>query len=432
MHVRLVNLIESKSYIIPSAFDYSNDFSPTFELSKIFSEMEHPVCHLNDINGDVLGDIMARSDGLTMAAAACACSGLRDAARDQRLWRQLCHSTWPSTALPEAGLLISSATIGGYDKFYANSFPLIAHGKSIHFTDPKNFKCPELKTQVSASHFASLVDIFYKKDCVFSKVMDGIPQATDANDDKGSECSPNVSTDDCRRWYSNCPFKLELLSLENDEGTGFEGELGYADNEDEDHDLGHNANDEERRGLLAMAVAENGDLRHDHSKELEENLRLSWVLLDKKNGTTVNLSSWKPLLVQRSWPFNGDYVLHSGSIIPVEDSLLHHKLAKCKIIIRCKPTESGGRPNWREISMQIEDITGASVGGSKSLVALNHALDCLRSTNHLEVEKGYRQYEKKQREVMRKKEFQENFIGGFYVSVEVAVFVTLCYFCLFF
>ncbi|XP_040987778.1 probable F-box protein At2g36090 [Juglans microcarpa x Juglans regia] len=315
--------------------------------------MEHPVCHLNDINGDVLGDIMARFDGLTMAAATCACSGLRDAARDQRLWRQLTSY------------------------FLCNHWWL---------------------RQVSASQFASLADIFYKKDCVFSKVMDGIPQAMDANYDEGSECTPNVSTDDCRRWYSNCPFKLELLSLENDEGTDFDGELGYADNEDVDQDLGHNANDEERRGFLAMAVAENGNLRHDHSKELEENLRLSWVLLDKKNGTTVNLSSWKPLLVQRSWPFNGDYVLHFGSIIPVEESLLHHKLAKCKIVIRCKPTESGGRPNWREISMQIEDITGASVGGSKSLVVLNHALDCLRSTNHLEVEKGYRQYQKKQRE----------------------------------
>ena len=352
------------------------------------------MCHLKALKGDVLADIIGRFDGSTLAAAACTCSDLRHIARDQSLWRQLCHSTWPSTALEEAQHILSSSPIGSFHKFYANSYPLLLHGKCV--------KSLELQTHVSASQFASLVDLYYRKECVLSKILDGIPQAVD---------------DDSSRWYSNSPFKLELLSLDYDEGTGFDNELSYAYIEDYD-------DEEERRGPPSISVAEDG-------KELEEELRLSWVLLDKKKGKAVNLSSWKPMLVQRRWPLSGDYVIHFGSIVQVDESLLSHKLAMCKIVIRCKLTESGGCPKWREISMHIEDLTGASVGGSKSLMVLNHALDCLRSTSHHEVKQGLRQYEKRRREMMRKKELMEALIEGFCASIEVAIFVTICYICLF-
>lgn len=81
--------------------------------------------------------------------------------------------------------------------------------------------------------------------------------------------------------------------------------------------------------------------------------------------------------------------------------------------------------------MHIEHLTGASVGGSKSLMVLNHALDCLRSTNHHEVKQGFRQYEKQKREMMRKNKLRETLIEGFCVSIEVEIFVTLCYIYLF-
>lgn len=348
------------------------------------------MCHFKALNGDVLADIIGRFDGSTLAAAACTCSDLRDIARDQRLWRQLCQSTWPSTALEEAQHILSSSPIGSFHKFYANSYPLLLYGECVKSQEPQ--------THVSASQFASLVDLYYRKECVLSKVLDGIPQAVD---------------DDSSRWNSNFPFKLELLSLDYDEDTGFDNELGYAYIDD----------DEERRAPPSVSVAE--------GKELEEELRLSWVLLDKKNGKAVNLSSWKPMLVQRRWPLSGEYVIHFGSIVQVDEGLLSHKLAMCKIVIRCKLTESGGCPKWREISMHIEDLTGVIVSGSKSLMVLNQALDCLRSTNHHEVKQGFRQYEKRKREMMRKKELMEALIEGFSVSIEVAIFVTICYIYLF-
>lgn len=376
------------------------------------------MCHLKALNRDILEDIIARFDGSTLASAACVCSDLRDAARDQGLWRNLCHSTWPSTALEEAHHLISSSPIGGFHNFYANSYPLISHAKP---TSPEPFKFPQPNSHVSASDFASLVDVYYREECVFSKVLDGIPEALDIYVD---EDNWNVISNEHQRWFSNCPFILDLFSLEY-EYDDDNNELGHVNSQSAAHGHSHNTNNEERRALPTVSLAEDGKLREDHCEELVENVRLSWVLLDKKKGRTVNLSSWKPLLVQRSWPFNGDYVMQFGSIVPVEERLLPHKLAKCIITVRCNLAQS---LKWREISMCIKDMTGACVTGSKGLLLLNHALDCLRSTNHLEVEQGFLHYEKQSREIMRQKLFKETLVDGLCVSVEVALFVIFCYF----
>ncbi|KAF3965364.1 hypothetical protein CMV_010438 [Castanea mollissima] len=310
--------------------------------------MEHQMCHLKELSRDILADIFVRTDGSTLASAACACCELHDVARDQSLWRQLCHATWPSTALEEAQHLISSSPIGGFDKFYANSYPLILHAK----------------------------DVYYRKECVLSRILDGIPEAMNFSHAKDSEYNWNMNSNDSWRWYSNCPFKLELLSLDYDKFTGFYNELGYANNEDNNHCHGHDAN--------------------DYSMELIESLRLSWVLLDKKKA--------------------------------VEESLLPHKLSQCTIIVRCKVTEGEGCPKWMEICMQMEDWTGASVSRSKGLMVLNHALNCLQSSNHLEVEQGFHQYEKKRREMMKKKQFRDTLIDIFCATIEFTVFVTFCYY----
>lgn len=375
------------------------------------------MCCLQALNRDVLAEILGRFDGSTLAAVACTCSDLRDTARDQHLWRRLCQSTWPSTTLEEAQHLLTASPIGSFHRYYANSYPLLLPGKPIKDNDPKPLKRPEVKTHISAAQFASLVDVYYGGQCVLSKVLDGIPLEVDTNDDKDGECN---YSEDSRRWYSNCPFNLELLSPNYDEGMGFNNE----DNMNEDHV--HNADDEERRVPPSISGGEDGKLRHDHCKELEEKLRLSWVLLDKKNGRTVNLSSWKPIFVESRWAFSGNYVIHFASVVTVDESLPAQKLAVCKILVRCKMIGEGC-PQWREISMHIEDITGASVNGSRSLMVLDHALGCSRSINRLEFKRGFRQYEKQKKEIMRKKELQEALVGGFWVSIEVAVFVTFCY-----
>ena len=84
---------------------------------------------------------------------------------------------------------------------------------------------------------------------------------------------------------------------------------------------------------------------------------------------------------------------------------------------------------WREISMNVEDMAGAPLSGRKSLMVLNRALYCLRSKNHLELEEGYRRFEREKREIKRRKELREALADRLCISIEIAVFITFCYAC---
>ncbi|KAK9274554.1 hypothetical protein L1049_021803 [Liquidambar formosana] len=394
--------------------------------------MEHLLCHLKGLNRDLLADIMARLDGSTLASAACTCSDFCHVARDQRLWKQLCHSTWPSTALEEAQHLISSPHVDGFDKFYADSYPLILCDQSAsQSTQPPI--CPELKTHVSPSDFVSLVDVYYQKKCILSRVLDGIPEAVDMDVDDADDigCNWDVTATDHQRWFADCPFKLDLLSFNYNERNG--NEIGEANNGYANHRQHHNANDDNSmRALPSISLVEDGKLGGDFCKKLEEDMRLSWVLFDKKRGKAVNITSWKPLLVQRSWPSDGDFVMRFGCIIPVEQSMLPYNLAECVILARCGITEREGCVRWKEISMTVNDMAGMHVCGRKSLMVLNQALHCLRSKNHCEVEKGYGQYERKKREMKRRMEFKETLADSICISIEIVIFVAFCYACILF
>ncbi|XWS50204.1 hypothetical protein CRYUN_Cryun12cG0068800 [Craigia yunnanensis] len=364
--------------------------------------MEHLQSHLKCLSRDLLADIMVRLDGSTLASAACTCSDLQGIARDQSLWKQLCHSTWPSTALQEAQHLIASSAMDGFDRFYADSYPLILHDQ-----DANNFP---MQTHISPSKFASFIDVYYSDKCVLSSVLDGIPKAADVYEDN--------ETSDLMRWLLNCPFKLVLLDADHDEGTGDGNELQSAND-------GYNQ-------ILAppfMSFEQIGKSK-DLCEELVEGLRLSWVLLDKKRGRTVNLSSWKPLLVKKIWATSGDYVIHFGCIVPVEESVLPHKLAKCLVLARCNIAEKEGYLRWKEISMHFEDTTGAYINGDKSLIIMNHALYCLRSSKRHVVEKGYQQFEGRKQELIRKKKLKETIADWLCLSIEVAIFITFGYYIL--
>ncbi|XVF53217.1 hypothetical protein PTKIN_Ptkin05aG0082300 [Pterospermum kingtungense] len=364
--------------------------------------MEHLQCHLKRLSRDLLADIMVRLDGPTLASAACTCSDLQGIARDQSIWKQLCHSTWPSTALKEGQHLIASSAIDGFDRFYADSHPLILpHNDSNNFT---------LQTHISPSNFASFIDVFYNDKCILSSVLDGMPRA--------AEFWKDDETTDLMRWVFNCPFKLVLLDDDHDEGTGDANELQSANGQ------------RSYNQILAPSMLLEQTGKKDHCKELVQGLRLSWLLLDKKRGRTVNLSSWKPLAVKKIWAITGDYVLHFGCVVPADESILPQKLAKCLILARCNIVEKEGKLRWKEISMHFEDTTGAYINGNKSLIIMNQALYCLRSNKHHVVEKGYQQFEGRKQEMIMKKKLKETIADWLCLSIEVAVFMTFGYYIL--
>lgn len=336
-------------------------------------------CHFNSLNPDLVSDIMTRLDGSTLAAIGCTSSHLHDASTDPSLWRRLCHSTWPSTSSPEAQCLIS---INSFAKFYADSTPTVLYDESR--TCPINHS----PARIPPSNFTSFVDVHYKGKCVLSRVLYSIPDAVD-----------EYENDDCHRWFSNCPFKLDLLGFNPCKNT--------------------------RNGSIMHDIQPGGYLL----EKLAEEVRLSWVLFDKKSGKAINLSSSEPLMVQKSWSSDEDYVMNFGCVVPVEECVVPHKLVECVITARCKMTERGEGMRLTEISMSLVDIEGGHINGRKSLMVLSQALYSLRSNRKVEVEKGYKIFRRQRKELNKRNDGRESIVEKLCASVEIAVFVAICYAC---
>uniref|UniRef100_A0A7N0TR23 F-box protein n=1 Tax=Kalanchoe fedtschenkoi TaxID=63787 RepID=A0A7N0TR23_KALFE len=341
---------------------------------------ESAECHLKSLSRDLLVDVMGRLDGLSLAAAACTCTELQDVATQERgLWESLCQATWPSTASPDATHLVP------FPKFYADSHPLILYdGDSVSKRGRS-----KLQSESLPEDLVSLVDVYYKGECVLSKVIDGIPEAW------------NGGGGEHQKWFADCPFELDVVKFDYSQGMRVEDEVDAAEED------------------------EGGDF----SKELQDDIRMSWILLNKKTQKSVNLSSWKPLTVQKSWISNNNYTLQFGCVVPVDDGLLPQGLAECVITARCERTKEEGSSKsglkWEEIGMSIKDMVGAHLGGKKSLVVLHQALYCPRSNNQEEVQKGYARFERKKKEMKRARDYKETLANGLCLSVEIIIFATL-------
>lgn len=345
---------------------------------------------MQGLNRDLLEDIVARLDGSTLASAACACSEIKDIAQDQRLWKQLCHSTWPSTAQEQGGSRLFASKIEGFDKFYADSYPLIFHGKDA------NSISADTEAHLSPSNIASFIDVYCRKKCISSWVMDGIPNAEDTSQE-------NENQSDLQKWFLNCPFTLDLFHAHDGEDNS------------------------ETSGPTSKEIA---DIEEsiDHCKYLQESIRLSWILLDKNSGKAVNLSSWKPLFVKKWWPSEGEYVMQFGSVVPVEETVLPDKSARCLILVKCRMINKQGSLRWTEVSLRFEDSRGARLNGTQSLKIMHHALYCSRTANHLEVEKANHLFERQKEDIVRKRKHKDRIADWLCVLIEVAIFTTLCYY----
>ncbi|KAF8397941.1 hypothetical protein HHK36_016867 [Tetracentron sinense] len=134
------------------------------------------------VHPDVLEThILTRLDGPTLASASCASSQLHALSTQENLWRNICHSTWPSTDNPRMHQLISTFP-DGHRSFFSDSFPLLIHPPvQNHPHHPPSAPPPEL---------ISAVDIFYRNKLIFSKVQETETQSG---------------------WFRGSPFRIDLL-----------------------------------------------------------------------------------------------------------------------------------------------------------------------------------------------------------------------------
>lgn len=357
--------------------------------------MELATDPFKSLNRDLVADIMSRLDGCTLASTASTCTHLKEAAEGESLWQNLCHNTWPSMSKGQLSLQKS----GGFKSIYSDAYPLILYNtvkggrvqKEIH-------RGNAFDTSSSPMEFISLVDIYYNAQCVFSKVVYGMAEGT-----YRTHYRVNLNRFLCY------PFELDLLGFECPKDFG--------------------STDENLINVPSTAFMEYEEIE-DLCDQIIRDLRLSWILFDKRRGKAANISSWKPRSVQRSDPSDeGYYTVSFGCIIPTEDSITTQTCAECVITVKCKLMAKQGCIRWKEITFVIRDIDGSHLSGEESMAVVKQAIVCPRSVNHYMVELGYQKFHKEKIELKLRNEQDESLANILSAIIAIVAFLGVCYAC---
>lgn len=304
--------------------------------------------------------ILTRLDGPSLASASCASAAVNDVSAREYLWSNICHSTWPSTSAPRVSDILSNFPDGGPRSFFSQSFPLPCSSTTL-----PNSNCPLLP---STTELISAVDIYYRNELIFTKVEE---------------------TETVTGWFRCSPFRIDLLDPKDVVPTQIQ----------------HPNGDESCTAMM-------------------DDIRLSWILIDPSARRAVNLSSHKPVSVQRHW-LSGEIQVRFASILASSWACV-----QCGIVVNCGGTE-GGETQVREVSLEVEDMDGKHLNGRDSLVILQRAMEGKRGSGVNREEEARRRY--KEFLMMRKEKRERKLrIEGTLDTLCVAFGVTIFAACWFF
>ncbi|KAK2987410.1 hypothetical protein RJ640_020607 [Escallonia rubra] len=311
--------------------------------------------------------ILTRLDGPTLASASCASSTLHSLSDQDHLWSTICHSTWPSTRAPRLRRLVCTFPGAGPRSFFANAFPLST-------PDPTTVTTPAASTlSPPTQEIISAVDIHYKDKLIFTKVQE---------------------TETATGWFRCSPFRIDLLDPKD--------------------------------VIPTPAQHPNGD---DTCTALNEDLTLSWILIDPQCKQAMNLSSYKPVSVQRHW-LSGEVQVRFGSILAGGTKACTKGLVQFGIVVTCGGSE-GGEMQVKEVSLVVEDMDGMHLNGGESLVILQRALEGQRGKGGDRVEEGRRRYGRyleMKKERKERKRRAEGRLDMICVVLGVSLFAALLFF----
>lgn len=94
---------------------------------------------------------------------------------------------------------------------------------------------------------------------------------------------------------------------------------------------------------------------------LQENLSLSWIVIDPTRTRAANVSSRSPVLVKRNWLSN-DVELRYATVLSGDN---RGEMVQCLVVVTC---DGGGGLMLKEVRLHVEDMEGKKLGW-KSLEA---------------------------------------------------------------
>ncbi|KAK7261192.1 hypothetical protein RIF29_27497 [Crotalaria pallida] len=271
--------------------------------------------------------VLPRLDGPTLTSAAFSSSELHTLCTRNHLWQKICSATWPSLNHPLTASLISTFPAGHFSIF-SHSFP----SPSINHNRPiPTSSLPPPPELISA------VDLYYQGKPFFSKVHVTVTRKT---------------------WFLSTPLWLDILEPNEVVPT----DLKFPGNDDVE--------------LL---------------KHLEENLTLSWIMIDPSSKRAVNLSGRS--VVSTRWQSLTEE-LEVVYAVMVEEEV------QCGIKVTCCG-KVGGAMHVREISLTMEDMDGRHVMGKESMVILQRAMESVkrkRVGGIIEAKESYEKFCERKRE----------------------------------
>ncbi|KAJ0616595.1 putative F-box-like domain superfamily protein [Helianthus annuus] len=319
--------------------------------------------------------ILTRLDGQTLASASCANAVLRSILdTNHGPWYDVCHSTWPSTSGEVVNRIISSFSGNGPREFFSQAFPMPSPDPTKVFSPSSPPQCNKLINS-SSSVLISAVDVYHRNKLIFTKTEE---------------------TETVSGWFQCSPFRIDLLDPKDVVPT----------------DIPHPDGDATCTSLI-------------------NDMTLSWILIDPLSKRVVNLSSHRPVSVQRHW-LTGDVQVRFGSVLAGGN----HKhlseanaLVQCAIVVNCGRSD-GGEMQVRELSMKVEDMDGKHLNGRDSLVILQRTLEGKRG-NGLKREKEarnrYIKFEEMKRERRERKLRVEETLDTLSVAFGLSVFAGLIF-----
>lgn len=125
--------------------------------------------------------------------------------------------------------------------------------------------------------------------------------------------------------------------------------------------------------------------------QLSEEFTLSWIVIDPTGRRAMNLSSHRPVSVQRHW-LSGEVHVRFASVL-IGERGSSSEYVQCGIVVTCGGSGSGDM-QVREVSLLVEDMDGMHLNGGDSLVILERALECKKGKGARREEEGKERYEK--------------------------------------